>query len=118
MASHSGKSSRSSVSKAVVLGSLRIFRDGEAVEAVIGRPPFSTGTNAAWNLFEDRPRKFGWINEIPDSAREVRLTIVFDFRLPSAMKGTYLLLITYMKTYSNAGKVQVERVVSALSNKI
>lgn len=104
--SHSGKSSRSSASNAMVLGSLRIFRDGEAVEAVVGRP-HPSGTYAAWNLFEDRPRKFGWINEIPDSAREVRSTIAFDFHFPSAMKGTYLLLITYMKTYSNAGKVQV-----------
>ena len=83
-----------------VLGSVRIFRGRDAVEAVVGRP-------ATWSLFEDRPRKFGWINEIPESAKEAQSTIVFDFRLPAALRGSYLLLVTYMKTYSNAGRVLV-----------
>ena len=89
-----------------VLGSVRIFRDQDAVEAVVRR---DRPAASAWSLFEDRPRKFGWINEIADSAKEVQSTIVFDFLLPAALQGSYLLLVTYMKTYSNAGKVQVRR---------
>ena len=69
-------------------------------------PRESLATSPSWRLYEDRPRKFGWINEIPESDQAVESTILFDFKMPAG-NGKFLLLINYLRTYSNAGRVQV-----------
>jgi hypothetical protein len=71
---------------------------------------FESFPSDSWKLFEDRPKKTGWIFEAPENRTG------YSSRLAFNLSGTYetvtgngnaVLIIHYMKTYKNAGMVNV-----------
>jgi hypothetical protein len=71
---------------------------------------FHTSSQDAWQLIEDRPGKFGWIDEIISSENRHGRILTFEFDDPNRDLFSYnhLVIIQYMRTYQNAGMFYVQ----------
>jgi len=79
-------------------------------------PTFLVGTvesipDNSWKLYKDRPGKPGWIFQLPSQTAEPA-TLVFHMNNSSHsqtldLSGDFLLTVEYLRTYENAGIVEI-----------
>lgn len=68
----------------------------------------SSSPSTSWALTEDRKDKFGWISSLSTGGgQRPSLTFTIRVKLDSAANSSYVLSVEFLRTYFNAGTVDV-----------